>query len=179
MINSNFITPLNEFESNLVYELESNNTSWNTSIIASFRAPSARELAKKEQNVVFPSEFSSFSYKPNFFKPIAERDHQGSWQSQTSDKISNFSQSSRKNKYFPKSTSVGHSLTYIKRLPSEIKLKLQNSEWFVLKEIKFSQQLDRNRQHSHRVKSVSKFGEINQISAASNKSSYHTYRKQQ
>ena len=177
MIKCNAHTPHGEFESNLVYDLESNNTSWNTSIIASFRIPNTKDTTK-ESNAVYPSEFSSFSYKPNFIKPAGEKENHDGW-SQISDMVSSISHSSRKNKFFPKSTSVGHSLTYIKRLPSEIKLKLQNSECFVLKEIKQDQQDEKSIQYSHRVKSLSKISEIINNPNLLKKEQINTYRKPQ
>ena len=128
----NIFSQNGEIESNLVWEIESNATSFNTSLVSKRIQNKNKELMKKDENI-YPSEFSTFSYQPKFVKPLIKKEEK---KRRDNDNNSSWSQSSKKLGLFPKKLNTGHSLTYIKSLPGEVKLKLQNSNSFNLKEIK-------------------------------------------
>ena len=60
----NIFSQNGEIESNLICEIESNAASQNTTML------SRQVDVKKEQQKIFPSEFSTFSYQPKFVKPL-------------------------------------------------------------------------------------------------------------
>lgn len=132
IVDYNVFTPFGELESNLRYDVDSSLASLNTSIIKS-KAKSRinkKEVLKQKDSKIYPSEFSTFSYKPKFVKQITTEDNKN-------DELkSNISKHSKNHSIYPKSMNTGHSLTYIKSLPSDVKLKLQSPTDLKLKEIR-------------------------------------------
>ena len=61
--------------------VRNNSTSYNTS-----ETTSVNQFNSKCQSNVYPSEYSTFSYKPQYFKPADKRKNYMSTKSNTSDK---------------------------------------------------------------------------------------------
>jgi hypothetical protein len=132
IVDYNVFTPFGELESNLRYDVDSSLTSLNTSFIKN-KARSRinkKEISKQQDPKIYPSQFSTFSYKPKFVKPMSTDI------SKNDELKSNLSKHSKNHSIYPKSMNTGHSLTYIKSLPSDVKLKLQSSSSLRLKEIR-------------------------------------------
>ncbi|CAI2384238.1 unnamed protein product [Moneuplotes crassus] len=128
----NIFSQNGEIESNLVCEIESNTETFPSAL------PSSRVLPQKHKKEddnakIYPSEFSTFSYQPQFIRPMSNSQKDGD--ENTPKPELKRSQCKRFNAA-QKVTNTGHSLTYIKSLPGELKMKLQNSANFTLKEIK-------------------------------------------
>ena len=104
--------------------VRNNSTSYNTS-----ETTSVNQLNSKCQSNVYPSEYSTFSYKPQYFKPADRRKNYMSTKSNTSDKSAKWSVSrTKKIKPYVKSMSSGQSLTFIKQFSLADKSKADRND---------------------------------------------------